>query len=143
MLQWALTGVGVTIIVGYSLFVLAGFIRGPRVTLSTPPQDRFSTTSPVLEIAGQAVRTDILTINDSPLSLDLKGNFREHILLGVGYNVLSVKALDRYGRSSEEHMEVILVSDTPPLPATTTATTTDSTKMNEEASTTTESIINN
>ena len=124
MLQWVLTGIGVTIIIGYSLFVLAGFIRGPRVALSTPTEARFSTTSPVLEIAGQALHTDILTINDSPLSLDLKGNFSERVLLGVGYNILSVKALDRYGRSSEQHMEVILVSDTPTPIATSTVTTT-------------------
>lgn len=123
MLQWVLAGIGITIVVGYSIFVLEGFIRGPQIELATP-KTGFSTTTPVITVSGQALRTSVLTLNDSPLPLDLEGNFNERIILALGYNIISVKAEDRYKRSKEERLEINLISTTPVVIATSTATTT-------------------
>lgn len=108
MLQWVLLGIGITIIVGYSLFVLEGLIRGPQIEL-TSPSNGVATTTPLIEVSGRAFRTTVLTLNDSPVALDLQGNFKEHILLGLGYNILRVRSSDRYNRSDERVIEMTLL----------------------------------
>lgn len=134
MLQWVLLGIGITIVLGYSFFALKGFVEGPRIELATP-MSGFSTTTPVIEVSGRALRTSVFTLNDSPIPLDLQGNFNEHIVLALGYNVLSVKAEDRYKRSTEQKLEIILLP-TLTETATSTATTTP------ETATTTDELIN-
>ena len=138
MLQWVLLGIGITAIVGYSFFVLQGFVRGPRIIL-TSPENGFATTSALIAVSGNTVHTNVLTLNDAPIPLDLKGNFSEHILLGLGYNILSLKAEDRYKRITERKLEIILL----PSATTTIATTTPSVGTESEISTTTREVINN
>lgn len=125
ILQQILLGIGVLIVLGYSFFALKGYITGPQISLSGP-ETGTSTENPLLEIRGSAIHTTVLTINDTPTPLDLKGNFAQTVVLAPGYNIISIKAEDRYKRIFEKKLELTLIKksleQSPPLMATTTAT---------------------
>lgn len=107
LLKRIATTLGLTIVLGYSIITLAGFIQGPRITI-TSPQTGFSTTTPLVTFAGHAVHVNSFTINDNPIALDLKGDFSAQLLLALGYNIISIEAKDRYGRTTEKKIEIIL-----------------------------------
>lgn len=101
-----LSALGILIVLGYTYFVFTGFLRGPQIeTLS--PQSGFSTTSPLIIVSGRAVHTNILSLNDASVPLDRNGNFSESLLLAKGYNIISVKAEDKYNRVTENKIEIV------------------------------------
>lgn len=116
-----LAGVGIAIVIGYSYFVIEDFVRGPRILITTP-ETGFATTTPYVTIAGRAVHANSLFLNDAAISFDLQGNFRESLLLAEGYNIMRIKAEDRYKRTVEKTIEITLLktSTTTPSVATTT-----------------------
>lgn len=103
-----LIGIGIAIVLGYSYFVLDDFIRGPRIIIETP-KESFATTTPSIAIGGRVIHINNLTLNGSPISFSLEGNFRETILLATGYNVITLSATDRYNRVVEKKIEMTLL----------------------------------
>ena len=65
-------------------------------------------TKELLTIAGTAENTKAFSIDDRPVSLDTKGNFSESLLLSPGRNIISLKAVDRFGHSEEKNYQVYL-----------------------------------
>lgn len=127
----------VCIVLGYSYFALGDYIRGPQIELSTP-ENGFSTTTQKIDIVGKTIHANVLFINDASTTLDLKGNFSESLLLSPGYNIIKVKAEDRYRRFVQKDIEIVLIpksgpgqelwsaSSTPQEMSTTTSSTTAS-----------------
>jgi uncharacterized membrane protein YraQ (UPF0718 family) len=115
-----LAGIGVAIVIGYSFFVIEDFARGPRIIITTP-ETGFATTTEYLTILGRAVHTNSLFLNDTAIPFDLEGNFRESLLLAEGYNIMRIKAEDRYKRTVEKTIEITLLrtATTTPSVATT------------------------
>lgn len=108
IIKRVLIGVAVLIVVGYSIFVLSGYLRGPRIILSTP-QNGFSTTTPAIMVVGIAVRANSLTIDGAVVPLDLEGNFKDKLILAPGYNIITITAQDRYERTKEQKLEINLL----------------------------------
>lgn len=108
IIKLALTVVLVTTIVGYSCFVLYGYIRGPRVIIASP-ESGFSTSTPVVHIVGHLIHANSLTINDYEVHADLHGNFSSKLILADGYNIIKARAKDRYNRETEETIELTLL----------------------------------
>ena len=104
---------GISIVLGYSYFVLEDFIRGPRIEI-TSPETGFSTTTPLIIVSGRAIHTSIFMLNDASTTLDLKGNFSESLLLADGYNIINLKAEDRYHRVAEKRIEIIFLPTSGP-----------------------------
>lgn len=103
----------VCIVLGYSYFALGDYIRGPQIELSSP-ENGFSTTTQKINIIGKTIHTNVLFINDASTTLDLKGNFSESLLLSPGYNIIKVKAEDRYHRFAEKDLEIVLMPQSGP-----------------------------
>lgn len=103
-----LIGLAALIVVGYSSFVLSGYLRGPRIILSTP-ENGFSTTTPVIMVAGVAVHANSLTIDNAIVPIDLEGNFKGKLILAPGYNIITIAAQDRYERKTEQTLEINLL----------------------------------
>ena len=61
----------------------------------------------ILNIAGRAMSATKLTLNDREISIDQKGNFNETIALFSGYNVVSIKAQDKFGNNDEKNFRLI------------------------------------
>lgn len=110
LIKRVLIGLGIIIVLGYSYFVLSGLVRGPRILLSTP-ENGFSTTTPLITIAGVAIHSNNLTINGAVTPLDLEGNFRSQLILAPGYNIMTIAAQDRYNRTVEQKLEINLLSN--------------------------------
>ncbi|MDD5152786.1 MAG: hypothetical protein PHS95_02160 [Candidatus Pacebacteria bacterium] len=128
IIAWVFTSLGVGIVLVYSYFVLEGYIRGPQIVVETP-QSGFSTTTPLIKIAGKAIRANVFTLNGAEVPLDLQGNFSESLLLAEGYNIMKLTASDHYGREAKKTIEINLATTDPnriemPITATTTATST-------------------
>jgi hypothetical protein len=93
-------------IAGYGLFQARGILQGPQIAIARPISGATATTS-LIEIAGTASAVVSLTLNDRPIHTTVDGAFSEELLLSPGYNVMSVRARDRFGRVTEEMIEVI------------------------------------
>ena len=64
-------------------------------------------TERVIEVAGNARNATLLSLNDRPISIDEKGNFKETIILNLGYNIVSLKAKDEFGKSDEKNYQLM------------------------------------
>ncbi len=125
IIKWWLGGLGIALVAGYSFFVLDDFVRGPRITISSP-QSGFSTTSPAIVITGKGIHANNIAINDAQTAVDLEGNFSGQLILAPGYNIIKVTAKDNYERVAEKTIEMVLVVPLQTL-ATSTATSTQAT----------------
>lgn len=111
IIKWALIAVAAVVVLGYSYFVLSGYLRGPQILIANP-QNGYSTTTPLITISGIAVRANNLQINGFKTPIDLEGNFSSQLILAPGYNIMTVAAQDRYNRTTEKIIEINLISNT-------------------------------
>lgn len=126
IIKYALILAAVALVIGYSYFTLNDFVRGPRIVISSP-ESGFSTTTPVITIAGRAIHVNNLAINGDPTPFDLEGNFHRRLILAPGYNIMKVTAKDRYERTVEKEVEITLLIQAPDSSTASTATTTPDT----------------
>ena len=61
----------------------------------------------VLNLTGNAKNAVNLTLNGREISVDQAGNWNETIALAVGYNVINIKAKDRFGYVDEKNYKLI------------------------------------
>jgi hypothetical protein len=94
------------ILFGYGIFEVWNYATGPKILISSPTNGS-SVTESLTEISGQAKNTKSITLNDRAIVVDPAGNFKENALLSYGYNVLVLKAHDRFGKSTEEKLQIV------------------------------------
>ena len=103
-----LFGAMALVIIGYAYLKTKDYIAGPQIII-TSPLNGSSVSNPLIEIVGVAKNISFISLNDRPIFIDEKGNFKEKLLLYPGYNIMSVKAEDRYKRNVEKNLEIILL----------------------------------
>ena len=108
---------GILSIVFYALFELRHLIAGPVISIEYPASGATLIES-LIELRGKTQNVAYLSLNDRPIYVDSKGQVREPLLLSDGYNVIRIKAKDRFGRQAEERLELLVEPSE-------TATTTD------------------
>ena len=96
------------IIIGYTYLKTKDYIAGPQVTIISPLNGS-SVSNPLVEIVGITKNISSISLNDRPIFIDEKGSFKEKLLLYPGYNIMSIKAEDRYKRKVEKKLEIILL----------------------------------
>lgn len=95
----------ITLVVGYGIFQAKNLATGPTLSITSPAQgasvpDEFAT------ISGTAKNISFITLNDNKIFTDESGNWSESILLSSGYNVITVEAKDRFGRTARKSLQV-------------------------------------
>lgn len=80
----------------YVAFQARAFIAGPSITLHSDATALRDTRTIIIE--GVAQNVTAIMLNDRPIFTDDKGNFRERLVLENGYTIMTLRALDRYGR---------------------------------------------
>lgn len=60
----------------------------------------------VVAITGNAKNAKLLTINGREISIDQKGDFSETIALLLGYNIVTIRAEDKFGTQDEKHYQL-------------------------------------
>jgi hypothetical protein len=61
----------------------------------------------ILHITGNAKNAINLTLNGREITVDQKGNFNETIALLSGYNMVNIRALDKFEYSDEKNYQLI------------------------------------
>lgn len=95
------------IVVGYAVFRLWDLTLGPHLAILYPA-DGVTLTQTLVTVRGQAWRISNLWLNDRQIFTDQAGNFEESTLLAPGYNILTLRARDRFGRQVSKKLELIL-----------------------------------
>ncbi|MBY0376616.1 hypothetical protein K2P96_01450 [Patescibacteria group bacterium] len=70
-------------------------------------QDGTTLTQSELKVSGNAKNALNLTLNGREISVDLQGNFNETIALLSGYNIVTLKAVDKFGNTDEKDYKLI------------------------------------
>ncbi|MDO8492630.1 MAG: hypothetical protein Q7S34_03265 [bacterium] len=90
----------------YALFRSIDFLQGPSITIQSP-QNGQTLNEPLLKIIGRAEHVAFITLNDRQIFVDENGALKEELLLQKGYNIISIKATDRFNRKVEKRLELI------------------------------------
>ena len=69
--------------------------------------DGATITESVFLIKGTAKNATNLTLNNREISIDQDGNFNETIALLPGYNVISIRAEDKFGNVDEKDYKIM------------------------------------
>lgn len=75
--------------------------------------DGTKVTESVINITGNAKNAINLTLNGREISIDRGGNFNETIAFLPGYNIVSLKALDKFGNTDEKDYKIIYEEEAP------------------------------
>ena len=94
-------------IIGYGIYRFYPYIHGVELSVNNIHTGDTITT-PTLTLEGTAPRAHSLEINNSPISIDKKGNFSEPIILPDGYNIVTVSAKDAFGKTSTEVYHIVV-----------------------------------
>lgn len=70
-------------------------------------EDGTKFTESVIKVTGNAKNAVNLALNGREISIDKAGNFDETIALLSGYNVVNIKARDKFGRFDEKNYKLI------------------------------------
>ncbi|MSU44564.1 hypothetical protein EXS45_00015 [Candidatus Nomurabacteria bacterium] len=60
----------------------------------------------VIEISGNTTNATNLTLNGREISINQVGNFNETIALLSGYNIINIKAKDKFGYMDEKNYQI-------------------------------------
>jgi len=76
--------------------------------------DNSKVTDNIIKITGNAKNAIKLTLDDREISVDQKGNFEETIALLPGYNIVDIKAQDKFGNNDEKNYKLIYQAEVNP-----------------------------
>lgn len=102
----------IVLVVGYGLFEARKLIEGPVISIESP-QDGAATSSDIVTIIGNAENIAFLTINDGPAYTDESGRFVYQYSPPPGYTVVTVAAVDRFGRRASKSVAFNVISYCP------------------------------
>ena len=92
--------------VGYTLYEIHKVVFGPKITILSPENGSLATSSEI-EIIGTTKNIQDISMNDRKIFIDEQGNFKEEMLLSYGYNIITLKANDKFGKNTEKELEII------------------------------------
>jgi hypothetical protein len=102
----AIIAIVLILLAGYTSYEIRRVAYGPRITVLSPTNGSVSTSS-LIEISGVAQNIKDISLNDRKIFIDEQGNFKEEVLLSPGYNILTFKASDKFGKETEKVIEII------------------------------------
>lgn len=91
---------------GYAVFEIWNYATGPKIVV-TYPTENLAVSESLINITGQANNIKVITLNDRAIVIDQDGNFAEPFLLSYGYNIIVLKAEDRFGQKTEKDLEIV------------------------------------
>lgn len=108
MSRWPLIFIALAII-GYGFFEARQLVAGPDIVLRAPINGT-ATSSAWIPVEGTARNISFLTINDAPAYTDESGHFFEIVTPPPGVSVVTVAAVDRFGREIEKSVSINLLT---------------------------------
>jgi hypothetical protein len=100
--------IGLFALIGiYALFQARFVLLGPSIKVTTPANGA-SLPSQVVTVAGKATNIAFISLNDRPIFVDKNGNWSEKLIAPVGLSIMTIRAKDRFGRTTEKQIEVMV-----------------------------------
>ena len=81
------------------------FITGPRIEIYSPQPGQIIKEDTCI-IDGNIQNAKTIRINGKEISIDQEGNFKEEIIVKSPYTLIVIDAVDKYGKTKEEIMEI-------------------------------------
>ena len=106
ILQIAVVSIFFLLIIVYALGRSHDLIVGVKIT-NVNITDGAKVTDSAMKVTGNAKNAIELTLDGREITIDELGNFNETIALLPGYNIISIKALDKFGYSDEKDYRLI------------------------------------
>jgi len=94
------------IILGYGISKSVNLLTGPKIEIESPRNGE-TLREPLLNIKGLVKNAAFISLNDKQIFVDDKGNMTDQILLYEGYNIITVKAKDKFGGEKTVVREII------------------------------------
>ncbi len=94
------------LIIFYAFFTSRNLIFGIKIK-NVNIVDGAKIKNNILEVKGTAKNAIELSLNGREISVDQQGNFNETIVLLSGYNVIDIKAKDKFGNVDEKNYKLI------------------------------------
>jgi len=93
-------------ILGYTYFQMQNLVTGPVINISEP-QNGATLTSSRIEVIGTTENISGINLNDRQIFIDESGAFKEKLLLSPGYNIITLRAEDKFGRETKKILELV------------------------------------
>jgi len=106
ILKASALGLLILVTLVFAFFKSHDLILGIRISIDSPSNGQ-TLSEPFVSIRGEARGNTLLTINGAKVLTDAEGKFEKELLLGLGYNVIEIKALDRFNRENKEVLELV------------------------------------
>jgi cytoskeletal protein RodZ len=110
--------VGIVVVFTYIYLQASTLTAPPKLSITQPASQQQSVAGDSLILVGQADPDDIVTINDTEVSTDNNGNFKELIGLQNGINQIRITAKDKLGKQTTVYRNVLAhisqATSTPP-----------------------------
>jgi hypothetical protein len=107
MVKYWLFALLAIVMLSFVLFQGRFLIIGPQIIISEAPSGPQNERQ--ILIKGITHNIARLWLNDRPIYTDTKGNFEEALVLENGYTIATLRAEDRYGRSTTLSRELVYV----------------------------------
>ena len=104
-------GIGLFVVIGiYTVMKMKDVIWGVQVTIRGVI-DGETVTEPKITLEGNARNIEVLTINDRVVGVSEDGEFRDSLILSPGYNIVSIKGDDKFGKHISQEYRVVYKKD--------------------------------
>ncbi len=107
LLKYWFVTIAVLLMLFFVLFQARFLITGPRIVITQAPEGPQNQRQIV--VSGTAYNISRLWLNDRLIYTDKQGNFKEAIVLENGYTIATLRAQDRYGRTTEVQKRLVYV----------------------------------
>ncbi len=112
------------LVLGYAFFEARGILFGPSIQVPDEPTEVHEE---LITIRGQAERISALSMNGKEIQVTETGAFEEPYLLARGLNRIVLDAEDKYGRRTQEVIEIVYTPAAKPAQEAPEAAATEST----------------
>ncbi|MEX2052146.1 MAG: hypothetical protein WD991_00420 [Candidatus Paceibacterota bacterium] len=106
ILRWSLYALFFAIIIGYGFFRSYDLIFGVQIR-DVNIVDGATISEPTMPVRGNAKNAINLTLNGRNISINQEGDFEETIALLPGYNIITIRAEDKFGYVDEKDYQLI------------------------------------
>lgn len=94
------------LMLGYAIFVSKDLLFGVKIQ-KVNLEDGATYTESAQKITGNAKNAVHLSLNGREISINQEGDFEETIALLSGYNIVGIRAEDKFGYVDEENYKLI------------------------------------
>lgn len=95
------------LLAAYSLFQARFLILGPQIWITSPTNGGV-VESPLVIIQGRSNNIAWLSLNDRQIFTDESGVWSEKLIVSSGISIMTLKARDRFGRETQESVQIVL-----------------------------------